>query len=167
MESNNEKNNSVFVVSVRQVNIIASGVCILLFGAFTVGYFWNKSEQNGTFSLVKNSSENDADHINIVLDVENNVNKSESLELKNSYYAQLIGYKKEKYAENFVQKIAKQGIDLQIKKRCSKSKDSEITWYQVITSVFENKNELEAIIAQLIKQEKLHGVQIITLKETV
>ncbi len=93
---------------------------------------------------------------------ENNQDVSLSLS-SDRYYAQLIGFGTAKAAERFVRKLARKGIEVQSKKRVSKTaKGRTITWYQVVTPPYANKNDLETLVSILVKKEKLKDVRILT-----
>lgn len=72
------------------------------------------------------------------------------------YYAQLIGFGTEKAAQHFVKKLAIRGIETEVKKRISKTvKGHTSYWYQVITAVYSNKNDLLALVDRLAKEENI------------
>lgn len=78
-----------------------------------------------------------------------------------AYHAQLIGYGSQQQAEKFVQKLRKKNVDAHVDTKISKSaKGKTRSWYQVVTKDFVSKNELEALVARISKEEKLSGVRI-------
>lgn len=78
------------------------------------------------------------------------------------YTAQLIGFGTKKNALTFANKLNDQGIPVEIRSRKSKSaKGKTVSWYQVVTQKYENKGELEKLVAHVSKKERLKGVQII------
>lgn len=77
------------------------------------------------------------------------------------YHAQLVGYGSQQVAEKFAEKLRKKGMPVKVETRKSKStKGKTRSWYQVVTNDFTNKNELEALVARISKEEKLSGVRI-------
>jgi len=79
------------------------------------------------------------------------------------YYAQLIGFGTEKAAEQFVKRLASNGVTTEIKKRVSKTvKGRTSYWYQVVTTAYTNKDDLSHIVDKLVKAEKLKDVCIRT-----
>lgn len=79
-----------------------------------------------------------------------------------SYYAQLIGFSMERSAQKCAKKWQQQGFNVVIQKRVSSTAQGKrATWYQVVTTDYENKKELEKIVAYLAKQEKLNDIRII------
>jgi hypothetical protein len=83
------------------------------------------------------------------------------MEEQKRYYAQLIGFGTEKAAEQFVKKLALNGINTEVKKRVSKTvKGRTSYWYQVVTTAYSNKDDLSRIVDKLVKDEKLKDVSI-------
>lgn len=91
------------------------------------------------------------------------VNPEQTLkEQKTLYTAQLIGFGAKNSALKFANKLNNQGIPVEIRSRKSKSaKGKTVSWYQVVTQKYENKDELEKLVARVSKKERLKGVQII------
>lgn len=76
-------------------------------------------------------------------------------------YAELIGFLTEKAAQVFVKKLAAKGIETEIKKRVSKTvKGRTSYWYQVVTTIYSNKNDLVALVNKIIKEEHIKDVNI-------
>lgn len=85
-------------------------------------------------------------------------------EVRVKHYAQLVGYSSLKSAEQFARKMAAKNIKVQVKKRHSMSSAGKVRyWYQVVTMPYEDKAELERVIARLELEEKLQGVSILSL----
>jgi len=83
------------------------------------------------------------------------INKDQ-LPINERYYAQLIGFGTEKAAQLFVKKLATKGIETEVKKRVSKTAKGHTSyWYQVVTTVFADKNELSALVNKLTKEENI------------
>jgi hypothetical protein len=77
------------------------------------------------------------------------------------YYAQLIGFGTEKAAHSFVQKLSKKGIDTEVKKRSSKTAKGNISyWYQVVTTVYTDKNRLTELVERIAKEENIKDATI-------
>ena len=58
--------------------------------------------------------------------------------------------------------MAKKNIVSEVKKRISKTaKGKVISWYQVVTPTYSDKVELEALVAKLVKEEKLNDTRIV------
>jgi hypothetical protein len=78
------------------------------------------------------------------------------------HYAQLAGYGTPQQAEKFAQKLRKKGLPVKVETRKSKSsKGKTKSWYQVVTTNFTDKKELETLVARISKEEKLSGVRIV------
>lgn len=78
------------------------------------------------------------------------------------HYAQLAGYGTTQQAEKFAQKLRKKGLPVKVEPRKSKSsKGKTKAWYQVVTTNFTDKKELETLVARISKEEKLSGVRIV------
>ncbi len=80
-----------------------------------------------------------------------------------SYRAQLLSYHVKKYADNFVAKLAKKGIPVEVKTRksttaCGASK----LWYQVVTGPYADRDELQKVVDRISQEEKIKGARIIT-----
>jgi len=79
------------------------------------------------------------------------------------YYAELIGFGTYRAAEKFANKLEKDNISVTVKKRRSKTaKGRVITWYQVITEKFNNRNDLIALVDDISAQERLKDVRIVS-----
>jgi len=79
-----------------------------------------------------------------------------------SFYAELIGFGTVRAANNFAQKLKRQGFSVVVKRRISRTaKKKRITWYQVVTEKFDNKSDLIAFVDIIKDKEKLKGVRIV------
>ncbi len=79
------------------------------------------------------------------------------------YYAELVGFGTERAAQLFVERLQKDGISVDIKKRTSKTARGKlIAWYQVITPAFSDSACLLDLVKKLEKKEHLKGVTIQT-----
>ena len=78
-------------------------------------------------------------------------------------YAELIGFGTCRAAEKFANKLKKDNISVSVKRRRSKTaKGRIITWYQVITEKFSNRNDLIALVDNISAQERLKDVRIVS-----
>jgi len=79
------------------------------------------------------------------------------------YFAQLVGFGTQQAANAFAQRLQKSNMPVIVKNRHSKTaKGKKITWYQVVTAPFNNKNELERVVDEIKTKERLRDVRIIT-----
>lgn len=84
-------------------------------------------------------------------------------EADTQYYAQLIGFGSARTAQKFAHKLSRKEIPVVVKKRQSRTARGRfVSWYQVVTEKFNDRQELEALIARLEREEKITGVQIAT-----
>ena len=80
-----------------------------------------------------------------------------------SYFAELIGYGTRKAAEQFVQKMNKKAIPVELKERKSvTAQGKKREWYQVVTGLYKNRENLERITDRLAREEKINGIRIVT-----
>lgn len=78
------------------------------------------------------------------------------------WYAQLIGFKSHQEASLFCSRLAKRDIPVIIKERLSTTaRGKKVTWYQVVTKIFDSKSDLEKLTDALAYEEKIHGIRII------
>lgn len=107
-----------------------------------------------------NSGEEDACAI-VPLADSNELSKDSQDEPRELAYAQLCGFGTRYMAEAYVNRLKKRAIEAAIIERESRSKKGKmVTWYQVITGTMD-KRELEELVKELKKDDKLSGVQII------
>jgi hypothetical protein len=86
--------------------------------------------------------------------------QTESVHLGKQYYAQLIGFGTQQAADQFAQRIGKIA-QVEVRAReSSTAKGRKITWYQVVTKPFNDRDSLHNAVDRITKQEKLKGVQI-------
>lgn len=82
------------------------------------------------------------------------------------YVAPLVGFGTLHAANVFAQRAEKNGIDVVIKQRSSKTqRGRKIVWYQAITKEYADKTELEKIVDQVKKQENIKDIKIIEKKK--
>lgn len=78
------------------------------------------------------------------------------------WYAQLIGFKTRQEASIFCARLAKRDIPVIIKEHVSTTaRGKKITWFQVVTEMFDSKAKLEKLTDALAYEEKIHGIRII------
>jgi hypothetical protein len=79
------------------------------------------------------------------------------------YGAELIGFGTKSAAQEFMNRVATYNpIPLALKERHSRTPRGRIiTWYQVVTERYENKQELQKMLDTLIKKERLHDIKIV------
>jgi len=79
------------------------------------------------------------------------------------YYAELIGFGTERAAQKFANKLLKDNISVSVKRRRSKSPRGRIiSWYQVVTERFSDRNDLIALVDDISVQERLKDVRIVS-----
>lgn len=79
------------------------------------------------------------------------------------YYAQLLGYRTNKEAKDFVAKLAKKHIDLEIRDRKSVTARGKVKeWYQVVTKKYTDRTALQELVTRVGREEKIKGIQIVT-----
>jgi hypothetical protein len=109
---------------------------------------------------VENSGEEDACAL-VPLAESNELQKDAQDETRELAYAQLCGFGTRYMAEAYVSRLQRRAIEATIVERQSRSKKGRmVTWYQVITGTMD-KRELEELVKELKKDDKLSGVQII------
>lgn len=178
MEHNSlEQNNDQLILDSKQTAWLISGLLLLLFFVFMAGYFWGKHQALEQFSHALDQ-ESIADKIYSSLycsyegktgveipEVESKPESehTEHLPSCETCYAQLIGFGSKKTAQNYVDKLAKQGFGVEVKERTSVMGNGRLTtWYQVVTKPYTSREELAAVVAVLTKRELLRDVRIVT-----
>lgn len=74
------------------------------------------------------------------------------------YAAELFGGT-QKAVHLFAQRLAKKGIQVEVRSRTSKSASGKpMIWYQAVTKHYDNRNERDAIVAMIKKLEKINNV---------
>lgn len=78
------------------------------------------------------------------------------------YYAQLVGFGTHEAALQFCNRLAEQ-FPVAVKERCSRTaKGKKVTWYQVVTEQFQDRQKLEALVKKVQLKERLRDVRIVT-----
>lgn len=92
--------------------------------------------------------------------------KEETIASTVTYIAPLVGFGTLHAANKFAQRVKKMGITVHVKRRISKSpKGRTIAWYQVVTDVYSDKNEIEHVVMRIKDKEKIKDVKIIERKK--
>lgn len=88
---------------------------------------------------------------------------SEVVGQSTEYFAQLAGFGTARAAQQFAQRLLRQEIQVVVKKRQSRSSRGKfVSWYQVVTEKFDDRDQLQALVQRLEKEEKLKGVHIVS-----
>jgi len=183
-------NTGLFVKN-RQLSLICASGILTLFITFMTGYFIgqhnaveafsDQAEQESFADQVyaslfmsneqESSKESSEENDNIVSVKDESDEKlmhdqekmQEHAEPQQQYYAQLIGFGTERAAQKFIQKLNNQGITVNLKKRRSKTaKGKMVSWYQVVTDCYTDKEKLRVLVDRIEKTEKIKGAQIIS-----
>ena len=182
-------NQGLFVPN-RQLSIIVALLLFFAFSIFMTGYFLGKKKAVEQFSekieqdafadniyttiLATTQDEQLVTDTLLVTNRDDNVATSPLIhnevtakqedvvvEQNHHYYAQLIGFGTEKAAQLFVQKLAKKGIETEVKKHVSKTAKGNVSyWYQVVTAPYRNKDDLSVVVERLTKEENIKGACI-------
>ena len=119
-------------------------------------------QTDGMFSTMHEEMQEKVDSTRIPLEKsEEPIGDSDLINPSPRYYAQLIGYGTKKAADSFVQKLQNQYTPVLVKSRKSKTAQGRtITWYQVVTKPFSDRDALESLTQHIAHDEKIKGVQI-------
>ncbi|TET06582.1 SPOR domain-containing protein [Candidatus Dependentiae bacterium] len=175
----------------RQIGWVIATVIFIALISFSAGYFWGEKKSAERF-LNRIGQEALADQVyssicslcdtenELELQQENGVAENDSeepgkeIEGKQennaemtptvAYYAQLVGFGTAKKANQFVGQLEKKGITAHVRERKSKTARGKIiSWYQVITDPYIEKNALIVLVEKIKEQEHLHDVRIVTI----
>lgn len=91
-----------------------------------------------------------------------NTNSTEVSAESKKWSAILVGFATKQHALAFVKRLRNRSLVVHLKTRVSKSANCKVqkTWYQVVTSQYNSKEELEEAIAQIKKTERLKSSDI-------
>lgn len=90
------------------------------------------------------------------------IHKETTLVSTVTYVAPLVGFGTLHAANKFAQRVENMGIPVHVKRRVSKSvKGRTVAWYQVMTDVYHDKNEIEHVVMRIKDKEKIKDVKII------
>ena len=128
-------------------------------------------------SLYDSDNESDQRGENVVTEAENVPEETSKQEVvattkesakkmvpREAFYAQLVGFGTSKKAKQFVERLSKKGITAHVRDRKSKTARGKlITWYQVVTDPYTDKDALITLVEKVKADEHLHDVRIITI----
>ena len=170
-------------VPARQVSMLAAGALTIAAVVFLGGYFIGKKHMMEHFVAqveqdsfadqvyssmyamydhdVPTSEEQEAEQT-AAQEADGELVLSDDLSPSEAYVGQLLSYHVRKYADGFVQKMAKKNISLEMHTRNSVTASGDTKeWYQVVTKPYTDRGELEVVVEQLSREEKIKGAQII------
>ncbi len=166
------KSSDGLFISRRHVSLVAAGVVFCFGGLFTLGYFYAQHDMNNKmYAQVSRNAFTDSmyetlcslqnqEHAKEIHTQSNDVVTHDAVTLGRAYCAELIGFGTRKAAEAFISRI---DDPLEIRHRSSVTpKGKKITWYQVVTKDYADRDELIAMVDRIAKQEKIKGTRIIT-----
>jgi hypothetical protein len=105
----------------------------------------NNTQENNNSGSISNKSANDFDE-----------------KPKEEFYAELVGFGTKNSATAFCNRLKKDGINVILKKRVSRSSRGRImSWYQAVTEKFDNKRDLIAFVDIIKDKENLKSVKIV------
>jgi|WetSurMetagenome_2_1015567.scaffolds.fasta_scaffold283597_2 hypothetical protein len=82
---------------------------------------------------------------------------------KSRYYAELVGFGTRVAAQKFAEQLKKNNITVLVKSRHSKTAHGRVmTWYQVVSETFGDKNDLLAFVDDVSSRKRLKNVRIVT-----
>lgn len=168
----------------RQLGWLLSGLCIFGFMLFYGGYFLGKkrglmrhayyeeSRGEGTMSLdsvllstTNKDIETSRTEKDSMSDLESNSmdavfdNAMSAFDgPRECHYAHLAAFNSQTEAQECANRLRERNVSVRIMKRSVNLAGSNEDWYQVTTDLFEDKDELVAIVGELIKKEKLRDI---------
>lgn len=184
-------NPNYLIMQKKTVSQLVAFFLLLGFFIFALGYFLGKKKLAEDFSHIVNQS-NFSDQMNFALtslyEQENNNQQVKQLDQPrfeeepisdksdissqstnnesgqpSLFKAQLFGGT-QKAVTLFAQRLAKKGIDIEIRTRTSKTASGKkMVWYQAVTKPYSNKADLEALVATIKKLEKINNVTILQI----
>lgn len=90
--------------------------------------------------------------------------QTEIKEPEQMYKGVLAGFSTEKMANQMAERLKRRGFDVSIVTRHSRTKRGQsVAWYQAVTAPMADKSQLEQVVAQIKKFEKLREVSIVHL----
>lgn len=115
----------------------------------------NQDATTGKDSTIQEHVCNDVDNAIVAEVVEIKENESK-------YYAQLIGFGTQQAAKRFAKKLESRQIPVEINKHSSRTAQGKtINWYQVVTTPYNNRQELLDLVDTIQKAEKIQDARII------
>lgn len=126
----------------------------------------NTMEEAPSNVIQDNNSKQTTEHIqspNVLLKENQTLKEDTKQDIK--HFATLIGFGSKSNAQEFVNKLEKKGYNVLLIPRKSKtSKNKTITWYQITTPKFDDKEKLEKVVNEIKKIERLNDVKFMTSK---
>jgi hypothetical protein len=147
----NCKHSLDFIITRRQLSSVFAGILFLFFFMFIAGYLMHiyiVAQREYVVSYVDLAND---DYFK---------GKKKSL-----YSAELIAFGTHEKANDFIEDFDKKGVSLVINEHKSCTKEGQgIVWYQVVTDLYEDKNELITLVDQVRLSKQLGDVRFITLE---
>lgn len=147
----NCKHSFDFIITRRQLSTVFAGLLFLLFCAFISGYLMR--------IYVLAQREYVVSHVDLA-------SEDQSLSGKNRLHsAELAAFGTYEEAQSFLENIDKKGFSLIVNEHKGLTlQGKDIVWYQVVTDLYEDKNELVMLVNQVRLCEQLDDVRFITLQ---
>jgi len=182
------QNNEEHLIVPRKTVIHAVALCILLaFFFFLAGYFLGKKRalhdflaqqpqdlfgQEVTYAFARMQKTTLVQSSPVIITEQQetsiiNTTTKKILPQKNlTYKAELIGFGTLHGAQEFVNRLQRNGINTTIVKHTaqvptSSDKMRSVSWYQVVTESYDAKNKLEVLVEGIKKIVKLHDIRIV------
>lgn len=181
----NEKNT--LFIDRKTAARLSAGLIVGFFALFTTGYFTGKRHALQEIA-VQTQNESFNDHITTAIDTmyqpqqctyydpfdsqQQEEFAQEAPEIQQAhveqqsepsarYYAELVGFGARRNAEAFVEKMNGQNIDVRLQDRTSTTKSGKtITWFQILSPQFTEKETLNEFISTIKQHEKLHDIRV-------
>ena len=160
----------------RQTSLILAGLIIFVFFTFVAGYFWGKKQalEQLVHQATYDSFADQAYGASLVPSEQSSsheIKPTEQVPLlpiqkQNGpeYCALLAGFGSEYHAQQLVDRLARQSVVTYLKKRLSKTpRGKTITWYQVITKPYGDKQQLQDVVSKIQRLEKIKNVRIVEI----
>ena len=185
-------NEDILFLDRRQASLIFAGLIAFTFFVFVAGYFWGKkhavehlvhratydsfADQAYGASLTSSARCSSEDEHSDKTDSPNSATgelASSSLpQLENNrsevrYGALLAGFGSECRAQQLVDRLMNKGVLTHLKKRWSKTpRGKMVSWYQVETQPYVDRDQLQKLIDKVQKLEKIKNIQIVVMGNT-
>lgn len=157
--------NSALYLTNRQVSWLIASLILLSFFIFIAGYFLGQRKttefehQHSVEQNMLNVNQNEITHHTSLPSEVFHQNGSED----RLYKAQLIGFGTMRAAHQFADRLQQKNLPVRVQERHSKTaQGKEVIWYQVITELFDNKEELTAFVERIQKEERLKDIRIVS-----
>jgi cell division septation protein DedD len=88
----------------------------------------------------------------------------EKAQPKKTYAAAIAGFGAQKTADRYAQKLKARGFPVHVAQRTSRSaRGRTVSWYQVVTDPFTDRQEGERVVAQIRSQENIRSIALIEI----